>query len=121
LNLADKLDISVEKIPEYIMQAREIIEALDAQRHEKIRDKERIQEEYDTIIAEREKYGKEKQLIERIKELEGKLNGCEARCRRLKEQLDNERRYGIAIDERRAEIAHQNLLCQEELEKLKNQ
>lgn len=121
LDLADKLGILVEKIPEYIVQATKRTQTLDAQRHDKIRDKERIQDEYDTIVAEREKYGNEKQLIERNKKLERELNKCEARCRRFEEQLDNERRSGIAVDERRAEFAHMNSVCQEELEKLRNQ
>lgn len=119
LNLADKLGTSVKNIPEYIVQATKRIQALDTKRHDKIRQTELIQEEYDTIVAEREKYGNEKQLIEHNKELERKLNECEARCRRFKELWHNERRSGRAIDERRADIAHQNLLCQEELEKLK--
>jgi transcriptional regulator with XRE-family HTH domain len=119
LNLADKLGILVEKIPEYIVQATKGIQALDVKRHEKIRQTELIQEDYDTIVAEREKYGNEEQLIKRNKEIERELNECEARCRRFEEQFDNERRYGIAIDERRAEFARLYSLCHEELEKLK--
>lgn len=121
LDLADKLGILVEKIPEYIVQAEKRIQALDTKRREKIIETERIQEEYDTVVAECEKYGTEKQLIERNKKLERELNKCEARCRRFEEQFNNERRSGRAVDRKRGEFARLYSLCQEELKKLRNQ
>ena len=60
LDLAYKFGIPVEKIPEFIIQGKKMIEGIrrikDRRYYEK---KQVIQEEYDTILAELEKYGKE--------------------------------------------------------------
>jgi hypothetical protein len=93
LNLAFKFGISVEKIPEFIIQGKKTIEELEGQRQELIGKKQEIQEKYRTILALLEKYGKEKPLIEhneelrKLYEIKKSKESSEARCRKLEEEV----------------------------------
>ena len=117
LNLAYKFGISVEKIPEFIIQGKKTIEELEGQRQELIGKKQEIQEKYSTILDLLEKYGKEKPLIDHIKALERELDeikkskeSYEARCRKLEEEV-------LTLDTQRGEYLHEWSLCQEERER----
>jgi chromosome segregation ATPase len=117
LNLEFKFGISVEKIPEFIIQGKKTIEELERQRQELIGKKQEIKEKYHTILALLEKYGKEKPLIEHIKALERKLDefkkskeSYEARCRKLEGEVST-------LDTQRGQYLHEWSLCQEERER----
>jgi hypothetical protein len=116
LNLAYKFGISVEKIPEFIIQGKKTIEELEGQRQELIGKKQVIQEKYDAIVAVLEKYGKEKPLIEHIKALERKLDeikkSYESRCRKLEGEVSTP-------DTQRGEYLHELSLRQNELEEIR--
>jgi hypothetical protein len=119
LDLAYKFGIPAEKIPEFIIQGKKTIEELKGQRQELIEKKQVIQEEYDTILAVLEKYGKERPLIEHIKALERELDEtkeskkhCEARCRKLVGEVLNP-------DTQRGQHLHELSLCQNELEEMR--
>jgi hypothetical protein len=119
LNLAYKFGIPAEKIPEFIIQGKKTIEELEGQRQELIEKKQVLQEEYDTILAVLEKYGKEIPLIEHIQALERELDKtkeskkhCEARCRKLVEEVLN-------LDTQRGQLLHELSLRQNELEEMR--
>jgi hypothetical protein len=119
LDLAYKFGIPAEKIPEFIIQGKKTIEELEGQRQELIEKKQVIQEEYDTILAVLEKYGKERPLIEHIKALERELDEtkeskkhCETRCRKLVGEVLN-------LDTQRGQHLHELSLCQNELEEMR--
>jgi hypothetical protein len=112
LDLAYKFGIPAEKIPKFIIQGMKTIEELEGQRQV-------IQEEYDTILAVFEKYGKEKPLIEHIKALERELDEtkeskkyCEARCRKLVGEV-------LKLDTQRGQHLHELSLRQNELEEMR--
>ena len=100
LYLEQKYGIPIEKIPEYIVQGKEILDRLEDQRQEILRKKKLAREELDTIVAKLEKYGNDTPLIERIEELENELyktrrseKTWEAGCKILRGDmiiLDNE-------------------------------
>src|SRR5215207_11068986 len=73
LYLEEKFGISVERIPEYIIQGKKTIDRLEDERQEILRKKQQDQEERhtirqqrDTIVVELEKYRKEIPLIKHI-------------------------------------------------------
>jgi chromosome segregation ATPase len=140
LYLEEKFGIFVEKIPEYIIQAKEIIDRLEDERQEILRkkqqdreDRDTIRQERDAIVAELEKYGKEIPLIKRVKELETELDEekklneyYETRIRGLENELNDARleaaRFdadGIEIDARWKDTASRLSLCRAERDELK--
>jgi hypothetical protein len=133
LNLAYKFGISVEKIPEYINQGKKMIDRIEDQRQEILRQERQAREERDTIVAELERYGKEIPSIKRIKELETELDKAkrlnehyETSNRRLTKELADARREAatsegdaISIHARWKDTASRLPLCQNELEEIR--
>jgi len=88
LYLEEKYRVPIEKIPEYIIQAKKTIDNLEDERQEILRQKQQALEDRDTIrqqldemrqqrdaiVAEIQKYGKETSSIKRIKKLEIELD-----------------------------------------------
>jgi hypothetical protein len=88
LYLEEKYEVPIEKIPEYIIEAKKTLDNLEDERQEILRQKQQAREDRgmtlqqrdemrqqrDAIVAEIEKYGKEISLIRRIKELEMELD-----------------------------------------------
>ena len=133
LNLAYKFGIKVEKIPEYIIQGKKMIDRLEDQRQEILRQERQIREERDTIVAELARYGKEIPSIKRIKELETELDKAkiliehhETSNRGLTKELAEARREAatsggdaISIHARWKDTASRLSICQNRLEELK--
>jgi hypothetical protein len=128
LNLSYKFRIHVEEIPEFIVQGKKVIDNLEEQRQVLLREKQCLREERNALINEIQKYGKEKQLIEQIKELKRELYARDQLIRHneeqiglLKQDLANENRASCTIDEMRGDLDRQLSLCQEDLEKCKKE
>jgi chromosome segregation ATPase len=126
LNLTYKLRISVQQIPEFIVQGKKMIDKLEEERQDILGEMQRIREERDKIIDEIEEYREERQLIEQIKVLSRELdknkiriNSKEEQNILLKRQLTNARRASFALDEDNARLIGELSLCREENEKLK--
>lgn len=133
LYLEEKFGVSVEKIPEYIIQGEKTIGRLEDQRQEILRQERQAREERDTIVAELERYGKEIPSIKRIKELETELDKAkklnenyETWNRGLTKELADARHEaatlegdGIDINARWKDTTSRLSLCLNELDKLK--
>jgi hypothetical protein len=122
LNLAHKFGISVEKIPEYIIQGKNIIDRLEAKRRELLGEILEERQELDTIASELEKYETEKPLIEHIKDQGRALNETkrsEQNCKRhieiLRGLLHNETRAALRLDKNVGELALNLKECQDKL------
>jgi hypothetical protein len=106
--LAEKFGISVDKIPETIVQEKKLVDQLD----EKIRKLsltfQTMEEKYAAIVSGIAKYGNEEQLIHRINELqqhEKLIQNYKEDKKRLKERLRRARHDSVVIDEARNELA----------------
>jgi hypothetical protein len=123
LNLSHKFGIRVEKIPEYIVQGKNIIDRLEAKRRELLGEILEERQELDTIVSELDKYETEKPLIERIKDLERELKEAkrsEGNCKRLIElsesRLHDEMRAALRLDKNVGELNVKLIECQDKLE-----
>jgi hypothetical protein len=126
LNLGYELRISVQQVPEFIVQGKKMIDKLEEERQEILGEIQRIREERDKIIDEIEEYGEERQLIEQIKVLSRELdkykfqiNSKEEQNQVLKQRVSNEIRGSCALDELNAQLTGDLSLCKEENERLK--
>jgi hypothetical protein len=126
LNLANKFRIHGQEIPEYIAQGKKMIDNLEEQRQDLLREKQRVREERDALTSEIKKYGKEKQLIKQNEELKRELNksrqlivNCKEQSGLVKQQIVNERRASRALDGLNADLLRDLSFRQEELEKCK--
>jgi hypothetical protein len=133
LNLAYEFGISVEKIPEYIIQGKKMIGGLEDQRQEILRQERQAREERDKIVAELEWYEKEIPSIKRIKELETELDKAkklnqyhETSNKGLTKELAEARLEAatsegnaISIHARWKDTASRLILCQNRLEEIR--
>jgi hypothetical protein len=106
--LAEKFGISVDKIPETIVQEKKLIDQLDENIQKLTLAFQTMEEKYAAIVSEIAKYGNEEQLIQRINKLkrhEKLTQNYKEDIKRLKEQLRSARRDAVVIEEARNELA----------------
>jgi hypothetical protein len=140
LYLEQKFGVPIERIPEIIVQRKQIIDGLEDQRQEMLGeaqlakvDRDAKQQERDIIAAEIEKYKTEIPLIQRIKELENELEEEKRKNELYKigeRALIKERNCAdreamrsrsevIESDAKNETLAWQLSICKDELDKLK--
>jgi chromosome segregation ATPase len=88
LNLSSRLRISILGIPDYIIKGKEIIDNFEKQRQGLVSDKQRQSKELDTLTNKINEYGKEKQLIEKIEELNRHMHKKDEEISHCKEELE---------------------------------
>jgi chromosome segregation ATPase len=139
LDLEQKFDVPIEKIPEYIVQGKETIDRLEDQRQDILRQKQQAREDHDAIrqkrdalVAEIEKYVKEIPSIQLVKELKNELAEAKEMIKRyeiiervLTKERDDARHETmrlntdvIELETGKENLARQLSSCMNELDKL---
>lgn len=128
LELADEFGIDVKLLSEYLTQAKTKLETSEQQRQEKLNQIINAQKELDTILAEIERYGGEKPLIEQIRSLEKEVKETRRSEEYMRQRLEAcERRWqresGLALRLQREneELNRKLVSTQEDLDKLREE
>lgn len=120
-DLADRSDIRVDKIPEYIESGKETVKQLELQRQDLISKKQTILDEINVLLEQREEYQNKVTPIERIKKLEKELKEKNDLCESLQNELEAARTKISDLLMELAEYQQKLNECEEELDSLRKQ
>jgi transcriptional regulator with XRE-family HTH domain len=128
LELADKFNIKMELLPDYLTQATTKLERSEGQMQEILDRTMSAQSVLDITLAELERVGGERALIEQNKKLEIELIEAKLSEENYKQRIEaserrwqDESRLASKLDEQTVELNHKLVECQEKLDKLREE